>query len=187
MKWESTVEYLNGRANMSRQAFTRTGTSFAISAPYIPRKLERLAFSRASTKHRNRKRSTNLSSLGRVSQWIPIRKLGVFGVLLTFLIFLRLCRSDDERWKLKNGLPSLKRLTKKFICQDAQGVYCRISAQPCRYIQRGEYKYTNFVRHFRTEHTAEATEAGFFRDHSEATEQESVNGTVEQEDSDTDM
>ncbi|KAL9693754.1 hypothetical protein quinque_013039 [Culex quinquefasciatus] len=95
--------------------------------------------------------------------------------------------SDDERWKLKNGLPSLKRLTKKFIYQDAQGVYCRISAQPCRYIQRGEYKYTNFVRHFRTEHTAEATEAGFFRDHSEATEQESVNGTVEQEDSDTDI
>uniref|UniRef100_A0A1Q3EZG8 Uncharacterized protein n=1 Tax=Culex tarsalis TaxID=7177 RepID=A0A1Q3EZG8_CULTA len=91
--------------------------------------------------------------------------------------------SEDERGKAKSGQPSLRRLTKKFVVKNAKGIHCRISSLPCRYVQKGTYKYTNFVRHFRTEHTAEASEAGFFRDRSEESEHE----TAEQEDADPDI
>lgn len=43
----------------------------------------------------------------------------------------------------------------------------------------------NVVRHFRHEHTMEATEAGFFREYKKDSEADQE--TVEQEDSDTDM
>ncbi|KAL1398075.1 hypothetical protein pipiens_009252 [Culex pipiens pipiens] len=81
--------------------------------------------------------------------------------------------SEDERSNSKKrNLPSLRRLTKNFVFQDSRGVHCRISSMPCKYVQKGGYKYTNFIRHFRSEHTEEAFEAGFVRDHNEASEPE---------------
>lgn len=99
--------------------------------------------------------------------------LVVFSACFCNFISIFLPRSEDERSNSrKRNLPSLRRLTKNFVFQDSRGVHCRISSMPCKYVQKGGYKYTNFIRHFRSEHTEEAFEAGFVRDHNEASEPE---------------
>lgn len=104
-----------------------------------------------------------------------ICKLIVFEGRLENLTSISLPRSEEERLNTKDGIPSFRRLTRKFVFKDSKGFHCHISSVPCRYLQQGEYKYNHFVRHFRNVHTQKAREAGFFR-----------GLDLESEDSDTD-